>query len=145
MPVDVGVALVGAECVEVHPLRPDLLAHRLGNLVEQPLKVRVLRHGEAAGHLLAMLLGSDEGVGVGPRVTIEEGDGPIVLVDDVLGEPDISSHHRADEARLRAEPVVHGVHIRVITLEPFFHLLDSSLGARGLGNSLPAYAIHPSA
>lgn len=41
--MDVGATLVGAERVEVHPLRADLLAHGLCNPIDEPLEIEVLK------------------------------------------------------------------------------------------------------
>jgi hypothetical protein len=59
VPVDMRPALVGAEGIDVHPLRADLLAHRLRDAVDEPLEVEVLIHREVPGHLLAVLFGRD--------------------------------------------------------------------------------------
>src|SRR5215217_6443770 len=133
VPVGVGVALVRAVAVDVHPLGTGLLAYRFGNPVDELLEVFVLLHSELAGHLLAVLLGGDQGVAVGPGVSVEEGDGPVVLVDDVLGELNLPLHHRADEAGLRPEALVHGFHVRVVAFETFVHSFLLTAG------TIPAY------
>ena len=49
----------------------------------------VLLYSEVACNLLAVLLGGDQGVAVGPGVSVEEDERPFVLIDDVLREPDL--------------------------------------------------------
>ena len=44
---------------------------------------------------------------------------------------------------MRSEAMVDGVHIPVVVREPLLLLLRFSLEDRTLGDSLPAYAIHP--
>ena len=66
MPVGVGVALAGAEVVDVHPHGAGLLSHRLRDPVDELLEVEVLLHREVAGHLLAVLLGGHQSVAVRP-------------------------------------------------------------------------------
>ncbi len=84
MPVDVRDAFVAAEREDVHPLRAHFLSHRFGNLVDEPLQVQIIVNGEIARYLLPVLFGSNQRVAVLPRISVEEGDGLIVLVDDVL-------------------------------------------------------------
>src|SRR6266536_742183 len=53
---------------------------------------------EIACDLLAVLLGCDEDIAVQCRVAVEEGDGPLVLVDNVMTKLGVAAQHLADEA-----------------------------------------------
>jgi len=59
VPVDVGVALVGAEREKINPIGPYLLAYRLSHPVHDALQTEVLLDSEVARHLLFMLFRRD--------------------------------------------------------------------------------------
>jgi hypothetical protein len=77
--VDVGVTLVGANRENVHPLSPYLLAHRLGDPVNDPLQIEVLLDREVARNLLFR---RDQRVPVLRRIHGQEDDS--TFVDDVM-------------------------------------------------------------
>ena len=118
MPVDVGVALVGVRRHDVHSLGPDFTAHRLCHPVDNPLEDQILLDREIRRRLLPALLRRNERVAALGRPPAEEGDGVLVLVDDVVvGGVWISRHDPADETRPAPRPLVVGVQVGSVSLE----------------------------
>ena len=67
MPVNVRVALITTKRINVHSFSLHFFAYRLGNLIEQPLKIQILLDSEVARHLLFVLSRCNQSITVSSK------------------------------------------------------------------------------
>jgi hypothetical protein len=126
--VDVCATLIAAERVGVHALRAYLFAHGFTHSVDKPLEIQAFFEGEVPRYLLAVLFGRDQRVGVSPGISVQEGNGGFIFMNEVLRQLVLPRYDLADKARFCPHPMMEGLHIRMVTLESLLHVFSPDCG-----------------
>jgi hypothetical protein len=102
--VNVPIALLAAETENVEPLGRDRAADRVPHAVNDVLQREVLLEGEVRDHVLPVLPRRNEHVAVQRLEALQERDGELVLVDELVLVVGVAGEELADEAAAREPP-----------------------------------------
>src|SRR5258705_3382855 len=85
MPMHVSIPLLAAKRQNVDPFGRDHVAQRFGDMVNHPLKRKIVLYGKIPRSLLTVVSGSHQGVAIQRRVLVQKNNRRLVLINHVMG------------------------------------------------------------